>query len=235
VYVRPSLLGQSAVATSSGLLGINGHIAVGLGESDSVLLGIEELALIVPFHGVDDVKEVSIEPDTEVPEVDECVVLVPFQPTNEVDGTPEADEVERVPLYELEVEVKSPELPGSEELVLDVPFQLADEVERVPLYELEVEVKSPVLPGSEELELIVPFQLADEEERVPLYELDIEVKIPVVLVSEEFVLAVPLKRADEVEDVPLEELNVEVLASDDPVVVIPSDAVLEDEREVPVR
>jgi len=173
--------------------------AVGLGVSNSVLLGIEELALIVPFHGVDDVKEVPIEPDAEVPEIDECLVLVPFQPTNEVDGTPEADEVERVPLYEL-----------------------------------EVEVKSPVLPGSEELELIVPFQLADEEERVPLYELDIEVKIPVVLVSEEFVLAVPLKRADKVEDVPLEELNVEVLASDGPVVVVPSDAELEDKGEVPV-
>jgi hypothetical protein len=75
--------------------------AVGLGVSNSVLLGIEELALIVPFHGVDDVKEVPIEPDAEVPEIDECLVLVPFQPTNEVDGTPEADEVERVPLYEL--------------------------------------------------------------------------------------------------------------------------------------
>jgi hypothetical protein len=72
-----------------------------LGVSNSVLLGIEELALIVPFHGVDDVKEVPIEPDAEVPEIDECLVLVPFQPTNEVDGTPEADEVERVPLYEL--------------------------------------------------------------------------------------------------------------------------------------
>jgi hypothetical protein len=56
----------------------------------------------------------------------------------------------------------------------------------------------------------------------------------VVLVSEGFVLAVPLKRADEVEDVPLEELNVEVLASDGPVVFIPSDAVLEYEGEVPV-
>jgi hypothetical protein len=109
--------------------------------SDSVLLGIEELALIVPFHGVEVVKEVPIEPDTEVPEIDECVVLVPFQPTNEVDGTPEADEVERVPLYELEVEVKSPVLPGSEELELIVPFQLADEEERVPLYELDIEVK----------------------------------------------------------------------------------------------
>lgn len=158
VYVRPSLLGQSAVATSSGLLGINGHITVGVGVSDSVVLDSEEVVLVVPFHFVDDVKEVPIEPDTEVPEIDECVLLVPFQPTDEVDGTPEADEVERVPLYEFEIEVKSPVLPWSEELELVVPFQLADEEESVPLYELDIEVRIPVVLVSEELVLAVPLK-----------------------------------------------------------------------------
>ena len=87
----------------------------------------DELELVVPFHFVDDVRDVSIEPDSEVtepmvpvPGSDERVLVVPFPLADEVDGAPEADEEERVPLYELDIEVNVPVKLVSDEFVLAV-------------------------------------------------------------------------------------------------------------------
>jgi hypothetical protein len=138
---------------------------------DDAVIVSDEFELIVPLQFLDDVRDVSIEPDAEVidpvPGSDGRVLDVPFHPA-------EGEEI--VPLYELDIEVSIPAALVSDEFVPVVENRSVDEVWAVLLIELDIEVSNfvglvrdeSVIFVSDEFVLAVPLKWAEEVEEVPL-------------------------------------------------------------------